>query len=234
MAQDGAYGAGHDDFAAEPIRGLPELPPEGEKILWQGSPDWKKLAFHAFGLHWVVGYFALIMLWRAAAVGVEAGLWTGIERALPLGVLGAVCCGLVALMAYAQAKATVYTVTNRRVAMRIGAALSVTLNLPYRWIGAMDLSVDKRGVGTIALSLLGTTRISYLVCWPHVRPWRFNPSEPALRCIPEAEKVGRLLTECAEERLAELALQRTVAAAPTPETTSAAPQGAEPAGGMAS
>ena len=26
----------HDDFAAEPINGLPELPPRGEVILWQG------------------------------------------------------------------------------------------------------------------------------------------------------------------------------------------------------
>lgn len=28
-----------DDVQVEPIRGLPELPPEGEHILWQGAPD---------------------------------------------------------------------------------------------------------------------------------------------------------------------------------------------------
>ncbi len=30
----------HDDFEAEPIKGLPEMPPEGEVILWQGQPNW--------------------------------------------------------------------------------------------------------------------------------------------------------------------------------------------------
>ena len=33
----------HDDFAAEPINGLPELPPRGEVILWQGRPNWFRL-----------------------------------------------------------------------------------------------------------------------------------------------------------------------------------------------
>lgn len=213
MAQDGAYAAGHDDFAVEPIRGLPELPPEGEKILWQGGPDWRRLAIEAFGLRWVAGYFVALMLWRAVAVGAEHGAFTGIVRSLPLGLLGLIACALLLGMAYVQAKSTVYTVTNRRVAMRIGAALTVTLNLPYRWIGAMDLRAGNDGVGSIALSLMGSTRISYLVCWPHVRPWRVNPAEPMLRCIPEAEKVGRLLAECAEQRLAELALQRAASPA---------------------
>ncbi|MEO0720506.1 MAG: PH domain-containing protein, partial [Pseudomonadota bacterium] len=26
----------HDDFEIEPVSGLPEAPPEGEHILWQG------------------------------------------------------------------------------------------------------------------------------------------------------------------------------------------------------
>jgi hypothetical protein len=29
----------HDDFAFEPVKGLPELPPEGEHLLWQGRPN---------------------------------------------------------------------------------------------------------------------------------------------------------------------------------------------------
>ena len=32
----------------EPVHGLPEKLPAGEKILWQGSPDWKTLANEAF------------------------------------------------------------------------------------------------------------------------------------------------------------------------------------------
>ncbi len=28
----------HDDLDIEPVLGLPEAPPEGETILWQGAP----------------------------------------------------------------------------------------------------------------------------------------------------------------------------------------------------
>ena len=34
----------HDDFKFEPVRGLPEALPEGEHILWQGSPVPGRLA----------------------------------------------------------------------------------------------------------------------------------------------------------------------------------------------
>ncbi len=47
-----------DDFAFEPIRGLPEMPPEGERILWQGSPDWRALAWRVFHIREVTFYFA--------------------------------------------------------------------------------------------------------------------------------------------------------------------------------
>ncbi|MEL6977518.1 MAG: photosynthetic complex putative assembly protein PuhB [Pseudomonadota bacterium] len=213
MAQD----HGHDDFQVEPIRGLPELPPEGERILWQGAPEWRALAWRAFGLPWVIGYFAAITLWRASAVmeaspSIGAGLQAAIGWCAPLALLGAGVCAVLALMAYVQAKATVYTITNRRVAMRIGAALTVTLNLPYRWIGSADLLPGRRGVGTIRMQLLGSTRLSYLVCWPHVRPWRVARTEPCLRCVPEAERVASILGAAAEARLEQQAtLERPAA-----------------------
>ena len=40
----------HDDFAIEPIPGLPERPPQGEEILWQGRPNWWALAKSACGV----------------------------------------------------------------------------------------------------------------------------------------------------------------------------------------
>ena len=58
------------------------------------------------------------------------------------------------------------------------------------------------GTGTIALQTTGDSKISYLVAWPHVRPWRMGQTEPALRCIPDAEKVAAILREAAEDRLA--------------------------------
>jgi hypothetical protein len=54
----------HDDFAVEPVRGLPERPPSGEIILWQGRPDTWSLAREALNLNWIMGYFALLVLWR--------------------------------------------------------------------------------------------------------------------------------------------------------------------------
>ena len=111
-------------------------------------------------------------------------------------------------MAAVQARSTVYTITTARVAMRIGAALTVTLNLPYRQIGNATLALKSNGTGTIALETLGDSRISYLVCWPHVRPWELARTQPALRCIPDAARVAKVLAEAAEMRLNEPVVAR--------------------------
>ena len=198
----------HDDFAVEPIKGLPERPPPGEEILWQGRPDAWRLAVESLNLYWVAAYFVLFFGWRALVAGAEVPFWTAVQIGSPFLVMGAVACFLLWLVAFVQARATVYTITNRRVAMRIGAALTVTLNLPYRWIGGAKLDLRQGGTGTIALSLLGETRLSYLNTWPHVRPWHMKRTEPALRCIPDAARVAKILAEAAEQRLAEPEIRR--------------------------
>lgn len=198
----------HDDFAVEPIRGLPEVPPKGEEILWQGQPHWFALALDALNLGWIAAYFVGFAIWRAVVAGTSLPFWEAVRTGSPFLILGAVCCGILLAIAYVQAKSTVYTITNRRVAMRIGAALTVTLNLPYRWIGTARLDLRRRGNGTIALELLGDTRLGYLTTWPHVRPLHFGTTQPALRCIPDAAKVARILAEAAETRIAEPVLTR--------------------------
>lgn len=186
----------HDDFQGpEPVRGLPERPPEGERILWQGKPDWRALARDALLIKWVAVYFGFLALWRGAAGWMAVDMSRGLGAVSVLVVMGALACGIILLFAWIQARATVYTITNRRVVMRIGAALTVTLNLPYRWIGSADLAMGKDDTGTIAFDLLGETRFSYLVCWPHVRPWHMRKTQPALRAIPEPEKVAALISE---------------------------------------
>jgi hypothetical protein len=92
--------------------------------------------------------------------------------------------------------------------MRIGAALTVTLNLPYRQIGNASRDLRGSGHGTIAFETMGETRLSYLVCWPHVRPWHMKKTQPALRCIPEARKVADLISEAAQARISEPTLTR--------------------------
>jgi hypothetical protein len=191
----------HDDFAFEPLPGLPARPPAGEEILWQGRPSTWALAVDAFKLYWIAGYMIALVLWRASIGYDMGGFAMAIAVALPHLALAAFVCMIVLLLAYAQARATMYTITSARVAMRIGAALSVTFNLPFAQIGAAKLDLRKSGTGTIALETLGTTRISYLVAWPHARPWHFGKTQPALRCIPEAARVARVLRDAAEHRL---------------------------------
>lgn len=203
----------HDDFQVEPVKGLPEAPPPGEVILWQGKPDWWALAKESLNLIWVAGYFVVLAIWRFVAVSDLMPFAHAVWAAVPFLILGGFVCALLAVIAWVQAYYTVYTVTNRRVAMRIGAALTVTLNLPYTQIGQINLDRRASGTGTIAFGLMGPTRISYLVCWPHIRPWRVSPTHPALRCIAEADKVAALVSEAAQARVSTPRVERAAASA---------------------
>jgi hypothetical protein len=206
--------SGHDDFAFEPIPGLPERLPLGEDMLWQGRPDPRALAREAYGIRWIAGYFALIVLWRASVGYGAAGLAGAFAWGLPYVGLGVLGCGVVYLLALAQARATIYTITSSRVVMRIGAALTVTFNFPFVQMASAQLD-DRGATGTIALQTKGETRISFLVLWPHVRPWHIAKTQPALRCIPDAAAVAKLLAEAAETRLAQPVITRDPAAAGT-------------------
>jgi hypothetical protein len=190
-----------DDIQVEAVNGLPEKPPAGEQILWQGRPGAWALARDSLGMYWVAGYFALLSVWRVGVSSVELGFSGALPLAIPFLILGAVSCGLILLVSWMQARATVYTVTTARVAMRVGAALTITVNLPFSRIASADLDLRRDGTGTIALTTVGETRLSYLVLWPHVRPWRMKHPQPALRSIPEAERVAGLIAEAAETRI---------------------------------
>ena len=56
----------HDDFDFEPVRGLPQILPKGERMLWQGAPRWQDLAVHAFHARKVIWYFAGLTLLAGA------------------------------------------------------------------------------------------------------------------------------------------------------------------------
>ncbi len=191
----------HDDFEIEPVEGLPQALPEGEEILWQGRPNTWALAREALSINWVAGYFVVLALWRFVSVVDLMPLGQAIAATLPLIALGMIVYGMLFGIAWVQARYTMYTITSARVAMRIGAALTLTLNLPFRELGNAALDLRKSGTGTIALDTMGETKLSYLVIWPHARPWRFGKTQPALRCVPEASKVAAILAEAAEARV---------------------------------
>lgn len=197
------------DIQIEPIEGLPETPPEGEEILWQGKPNWWALANESLALPWVMGYFVFLAAWRFVVLSDQVQFMQAVSASMPFIILGFIVCGLLALIAWVQAVTTVYTITNRRVAMRIGAALTVTLNLPYTRIANADLDLRGSGTGTITLDLMeDKVKLSYLLCWPHVRPWRFN-TQPALRCIDDAERVAALLADAADTSVSRPVIERT-------------------------
>ncbi|MDJ1016332.1 MAG: photosynthetic complex putative assembly protein PuhB [Paracoccaceae bacterium] len=196
------------DVTVEPVNGLPEALPAGETVLWQGRPEVLPLAREALSLNWVLGYFALLVVWRVAVSSTVMPLGPALLTGLPFVVLAAVAAAILIGIAWVQARATVYTVTTERVAMRVGAALTLTLNLPFPKIGAADLELKKSGTGTIALRTLGAAKLSYLVLWPHVRPWHMRQPQPALRCIPDAAKVAAILAEAAETRVSQPQIAR--------------------------
>ncbi|MEQ8967369.1 MAG: photosynthetic complex putative assembly protein PuhB [Azospirillaceae bacterium] len=192
--------SGHDDFAFEPVRGLPEELPEGERILWQGAPAWRSLARNAFHLRALAIYFAILVGW-----GVIAALYDGASAAAAatgaarLGAVALVALALVGLFAWLTARTTVYTITNRRVVMRFGIALPMTINLPFRRVDGASVKHHRDGSGDIPLRLAGADRIAYLHLWPHVRPWRFSRTEPMLRGVPDASHVAEILASAVTE-----------------------------------
>jgi hypothetical protein len=141
-------------------------------------------------------------------------------------VLGAIVCALLLIVGVMQAKSTVYTLTNRRVAMRIGAALTMTLNLPFRKIQSTPISgrpQERHGhhrAGDDAGGP-GEFRLSYVMTWPHVRPWRMKHPEPALRCIPDAAKVAKIFAEAAETAVSQPVIEVVAKDGPTAQPVAA-------------
>ncbi len=187
--------AGQDhDF--EPVLGLPEALPAGEVMLWQGSPEWKHMAQHAFHVRKLVVYFAAMVVLRLAVM--FSGTATATEMLMAtlwMTLLAAAALGGLCLMAWLSARSAVYTLTNRRVVMRIGIVLTLCFNIPLKRIASAGLRLDADGNGDLPLELSGEDRIAWLHLWPHARPWRLTRPEPTLRCIPQAARVAQQLTE---------------------------------------
>lgn len=193
----------HDfDFESQP--GLPKPLPEGETLLWQGSPDSAALAREAFKANWVLGYLLAIAVWRASIAFVDGGFALSVAVFLPYLALALVGYGIVRLLARASAKAAIYSITTHRVILRIGAALQVTWTVPFTQVASASLSTrPMTGTGTVALDLVPGQNISYLALWPHLRPGFAKKTQPAFRCIPDAARVARILSDAAQTRVNE-------------------------------
>ncbi|MDM7941628.1 MAG: photosynthetic complex putative assembly protein PuhB [Hydrogenophaga sp.] len=184
----------HHEHEFEAAPGLPEPLPQGERLLWQGSPDWRTLAIHAFHVRKLSIYFAgmLAVQWLYL-LGEPGG--AVLMPLLTSGVLASVALSLLALTAWFSARTTIYTLTDRRILMRVGIVLTLTFNLPLRKLAAAAIRPQAGGHGDIALTLAGEERIAYLNLWPHARPWLLKQPQPSLRCVPEAQKIGEMILQ---------------------------------------
>ena len=186
---------GQHEHEHEPQYGLPEELPEGETVLWQGAPDWKALAVRRYHVRKVAVYFALLLGARVVTLMSDGmPLGAALLGTLLLSTLAVVAVGLLAFTAWFAARTTVYTLTNKRVVMRIGIALTISLNLPLKRLQGAALAAFGDGRGDIALQLLGQDRVAYLHLWPHARRWHFVKPEPTLLCLPDAQAVAAQLT----------------------------------------
>ncbi|MEG3086793.1 photosynthetic complex putative assembly protein PuhB [Sphingomonas sp. PB4P5] len=181
----------HDD---EPIPGLPGLLPPGERILWQGAPDWRVLARTAFHTRLIAGYFALLVAWAlisAMLQGIRSpGDLVGVAMTIIAGIIGV---ALLHVLAWGAARTTIYTLTNRRIVLRIGMALPKCINLPLALVGAVDLARRGDGSGDVPLAVTGRAKLGYLALWPHARPWKIGTPQPMLRALPDAATVAALI-----------------------------------------
>jgi len=195
------------EYESEPIPGLPGYLPEGERILWQGSPCWRGVARRVFHIRKVAVYFGLLLAWRAGTA-VADGLAAGevVAAVVPL-------TGLSLLT-----RAAIYTITSERVVMRIGVALTMAINLPFRAIQAASVRRFRDGEGDIPLSVCDVEQIGYAMLWPHARPWRLGArAEPMLRSVADVDHVAELLADALSAGGAPAASRLTPERAAAPE-----------------
>ncbi|MET0211169.1 MAG: photosynthetic complex putative assembly protein PuhB [Burkholderiaceae bacterium] len=192
--------ASSDDHEFEPVYGLPERLPARERMLWQGSPDWKPLARGALHIRGLAIYFAVLLIWRGANTMSGGGnAMDALVSMLWLAPLAVLALATVALLAWLSARTSVYTITDRRVVMRVGIVLTITFNLPFRTIETASVHANADGSGDIALALNGEDRIAYVHLWPHVRPWQIKRTQPMLRGLGDVQSVATLLANALAE-----------------------------------
>jgi len=175
---------------------LPAPLPVGERVIWQGKPSFTGLALRSFHIREVAIYFGLLLMWR---------LWSNWSQGLPAGeavtsalwlIVPAVSgIAVLAGLAWLFQRAACYTITSKRILFQFGVALPMTMNIPLSKIANAALKTYSDGSGNIPLKLSDSDRVSYLLLWPHIRPWRMRVSEPMLNSIPDAAEVAAKLAE---------------------------------------
>ena len=204
----------HDDFAFEPIRGLPAVLPPGETLLWQGTPLWQALAVRGYYVREVAAYFLGLAVCRIG-FGIAYGhAWPAIALSCWLLLLmGSIAIGVLSMLAFLSARSTVYSITSRRVLLRHGVAVPITMNIPFALIESAGLKTFPDGTGEIAMSLHREQRVGYLITWPHLRPGHITQPQPAFRALADARRAADILAAALAAEAGSSAVRINIAAA---------------------
>ena len=170
----------------------------GEVLVWQGQPCWRGLAAGAFHIRGIALWVcALVFVNAVAARMAHLPPWQAVHDIAPLLALGGLVVAGVAAAAWAAGRTTLYTITNQRVLMQYGVALTATLALPMRLIGAVAVSEGR--VANVPIRLKPGQVVAYAKLWPHARPWRLRRPEPMLRSLADAGRVAAMLSRTVAE-----------------------------------
>ncbi|MEM6819470.1 MAG: photosynthetic complex putative assembly protein PuhB [Pseudomonadota bacterium] len=171
----------------------------GERVLWQGGPAPSLLARYALHVRKVAVYFALLIAWRAGNTLYGGGTWSDAAETSATTLLLGITLGLM-LWVYARwaERATTYTITDKRVAIRGGVALQITVSVPIEKIESVGLIPRGETGGDIILHTARDARVAYFVLWPSVQPFRYVHPRPMLRCLDDARAAASALKDAIE------------------------------------
>ena len=184
----------------EPTFGFPEALPASEKVLWQGSPCAWLIARRIFFLPHLFFYFLILSCLALIFNSEVLSLQDLFVKFLSYMALGMVAIFLLLAISHLISSTTVYSITDKRVVMRIGIVLNLSLNIPFGKIETAACKAYPDKSGDISLNLVPDNKIAYLHLWPHCRPWFFSSPRPRLSCLKDIEVVASCLTSSWEEQ----------------------------------
>ena len=177
----------------EPQYGLPEILPKEERVLWQGKPNLRSTMERIFLFKFIAAYFFMLISFSFVIELNGLNFLSAVVSTSWNVEMSIFCLIVMALMANLICTTTVYTVTDKRVVMRIGILLTLTFNIPFKEIDSADLKTYKDETGDISLKLKPPTKIAFVHLWPHCRFISFAHPCPTLRCVSNATESAQII-----------------------------------------
>lgn len=179
------------------LHGLPGPLPPGESIRYLGRPRFGALARNLFHVRAVAAYFALLAGWAAVLIA-----WHGapvgnalLAAAIAVVPLALAAVGLLLALAWLVARTTTYFVTDRRVILLIGVAITKMVNIPLARIAGIAVREQADGTADVEITLGPGKRIGYLMLFPHTRGRRPGAPRPMLRGLADGMRAADVLAD---------------------------------------